>query len=475
MDVHAAAERLSRIIQCQTVPRGDANGADWCAVMSLADVLRESYPRLHETLRVETITDCGLLYHWGHMDAGSDAGEGAGDGFGDVVDSEIGDGVGNETGDDAGAIVLLAHVDVAPVDDPESWTHPPFSGAIADGCVWGRGALDTKGQLIALFEAIESLIAAGFAPKRDVYIALGVDKHFTLRMGTNGLTSMLRERGVRIDMVLAASANCFFPAALLGASGTMACVYVGETGNGTLSIECDDARGYANVPDGTNHRKRLAAAAARIARKPMPARLARPITDMIDALLPHMPPRTRFLYRHRRLFGRLLLRQLSQHPQTNAWTRSAVMPSMPEDAAVGVNAPSFIRFKLRCAPWDSLRRLVYHIRFRVRDPNVRIRVDALPATSISLADGPAYAALTAAVRDCFPDVIPVPSLMLDSSDAAYCCNDCDNVYRFSPFRCYAHLEHTVHTLDERIECDSLAEGIAFYVALLKRANAARIG
>ena len=61
------------------------------------------------------------------------------------------------TGSDASLspIVLMAHQDVVPVPQPERWQHPPFSGAIVDGAIWGRGALDDKSALIAIMEAAE--------------------------------------------------------------------------------------------------------------------------------------------------------------------------------------------------------------------------------------------------------------------------------------------------------------------------------
>jgi acetylornithine deacetylase/succinyl-diaminopimelate desuccinylase-like protein len=43
-------------------------------------------------------------------------------------------------------LLLLSHVDVVPVPDPTKWKYPPFSGAVAEGYVWGRGALDMKGM-----------------------------------------------------------------------------------------------------------------------------------------------------------------------------------------------------------------------------------------------------------------------------------------------------------------------------------------
>ena len=44
---------------------------------------------------------------------------------------------------DGGALLLTSHTDVVAAD-PDDWTHPPFAGTLADGAVWGRGAVDMK-------------------------------------------------------------------------------------------------------------------------------------------------------------------------------------------------------------------------------------------------------------------------------------------------------------------------------------------
>src|ERR1044072_4853959 len=49
---------------------------------------------------------------------------------------------------DGPTLAYLGHVDTV-LADPDEWTHDPWSGAVADGCMWGRGALDMKGQVAA--------------------------------------------------------------------------------------------------------------------------------------------------------------------------------------------------------------------------------------------------------------------------------------------------------------------------------------
>ena len=65
--------------------------------------------------------------------------------------------------------LLMAHQDVVPVDDSDTWQHPPFSGVEADGFIWGRGSQDNKSGVIAILEAVERLVKEGFQPTRTLY------------------------------------------------------------------------------------------------------------------------------------------------------------------------------------------------------------------------------------------------------------------------------------------------------------------
>ncbi len=68
---------------------------------------------------------------------------------------------------------LLSHVDVVPAD-PRGWQHGPWSGALADGCVWGRGAIDMKGQTAAEVVAACSLAREGWRPAAGELLVISV-------------------------------------------------------------------------------------------------------------------------------------------------------------------------------------------------------------------------------------------------------------------------------------------------------------
>jgi len=76
---------------------------------------------------------------------------------------------------DGPALLLLGHTDVVLADAAE-WSVPPFSGEVRDDEVWGRGALDMKGQVAANAVAIASLARDGFEPRGDLIFAATADE-----------------------------------------------------------------------------------------------------------------------------------------------------------------------------------------------------------------------------------------------------------------------------------------------------------
>jgi acetylornithine deacetylase/succinyl-diaminopimelate desuccinylase-like protein len=71
--------------------------------------------------------------------------------------------------------MLYGHVDVV-ITANQKWTYPPFEGRIADGCVWGRGALDMKGGIAMMVCAILRAKARGLIPAGDVLLAILSDE-----------------------------------------------------------------------------------------------------------------------------------------------------------------------------------------------------------------------------------------------------------------------------------------------------------
>ena len=138
------ANKLSRMVQMETVSsREDPNVEKFLAFHAL---LEELFPTVFSVCEKVEI-DGNLLLKW--------KGRSAKD-----------------------PILLMSHMDV--VEANGDWKYPPFAGTIAEGKVWGRGSADTKCTLMALLQATEELLQAGYTPACDVYLASGCTEEIKL-------------------------------------------------------------------------------------------------------------------------------------------------------------------------------------------------------------------------------------------------------------------------------------------------------
>jgi acetylornithine deacetylase/succinyl-diaminopimelate desuccinylase-like protein len=76
---------------------------------------------------------------------------------------------------DAPPLLMYGHMDVVTTEG-QQWTHPPFEGRVVDGYIWGRGALDMKGEVVMMMAALMRAKAQAFTPPGDVVLALVSDE-----------------------------------------------------------------------------------------------------------------------------------------------------------------------------------------------------------------------------------------------------------------------------------------------------------
>lgn len=96
-------------------------------------------------------------------------------------------------------LLLFGHTDVVPAD-PAGWAYDPFSGAIADWFVWGRGAVDMKHIVAAMLTAVVRARRLGMALERDLIFAVTADEESA---GESGAASLFREHPELVSCAVA--------------------------------------------------------------------------------------------------------------------------------------------------------------------------------------------------------------------------------------------------------------------------------
>lgn len=259
IDPTEAAGRLAGALPFRTIAHQDSAAFDAAEFDRFHQYLARTFPRVHATLTREAVGAASLLYRW----PGSD--------------STLAPGI------------LMAHQDVVPVEPGTEgdWTQPAFSGAIADGYVWGRGAMDDKGNLVAQLEAVETMLARGYTPKRTVYLAYGHDEEVGGLRGAVRIVELLRSRGIRPAFVVdegGALAEGMMP----GLSRPMALVGIAEKGYLSLELAVQVEGGHSSMPPRETAVGILSAAVRRLELNQMPRGIRDVTATTFDYLAPEM-------------------------------------------------------------------------------------------------------------------------------------------------------------------------------------------
>jgi acetylornithine deacetylase/succinyl-diaminopimelate desuccinylase-like protein len=166
---------------------------------------------------------------------------------------------------DGPTLCYLGHVDTV-LADPREWTHDPWSGELADGCVWGRGALDMKSQVAAEVAAAAGLARSGWRPARgELLLVAVVDEETGGELGAQWITETHPDK-VRCDLLVNEGGGAVFEYGGRRRYG----VCCAEKGVFRFALSTDGVAGHASMPGmGDNALLKMAPALERLgARQP---------------------------------------------------------------------------------------------------------------------------------------------------------------------------------------------------------------
>jgi carboxypeptidase PM20D1 len=442
IDVDRAAQRLGEAIRIRTVSTGEPAARDEAPWHALHAWLASSYPGVHATLQREQIAGLTLLYTW----TGSDPA--------------------------LAPIVLMAHQDVVPINDATlgDWTHPPFDGVVADGIVWGRGALDNKGGLVGLMEATEALIDSGFTPERTIMLLFGHDEEVGGE-GVRQAVELLRARKVVPQLVLDEGFMVLAEFPLTGRPAGV--IGVAEKGYLTLKLTALAAGGHSSMPPRNSGAVRLARAIVALEEDPMTGSLADPpIDDLLRAVATDMPWLKRAVLANGWLFSRLVDAQLSALPSGNALMRTTTAPTMLSGSVKDNVLPqaAFALVNFRIHPRDSVDSVTEHVRKVVAPFAIEIEraegvLHAEPSP-IAPTDTPGYRTLEALARWVGPGAPVAPGLVLGATDARHFATLTEAAYRFMPVIATPAEIDGFHGTDERLSVANIGRMVEGYARLM---------
>lgn len=433
------AEELASMIAAETVSVNDQT--DLSKFYRFHDLLRKLFPALFSVCEFEEF-DGSFFLRW-------------------------------NSGSSLEPVMLMHHHDV--VEAAGEWKYPPFSGKIAEGRVWGRGTLDTKGGLWAMFRAADELASEGFKPLRDLYLTSTCNEERT-SAGAMAISAELKKRGIRFAAVLD-EGGMIIREPIDGAKGEFAMIGVGEKGCADLKFIARSAGGHASTPEKNTPLVRLGKFMAAVESKSIfEAKISPTVAKMFSGIADGMTGYLKLILGNSRKFAPLLAKILpSVSPAAGAMVQTTVAFTMaggseganvlPHEAWVVGN----MRYSHHQGGEASIRAISdlakkYDIETVVLDGGID--------SPITDYNGKAFKLAEHAVNKIFPDVRVLPYIMTGASDSRFMSIVSDNCLRFTPFTIDGEQLDSIHGENENVSVSVLPQAVDFYKYFIKEAQSA---
>ncbi|MDR3294094.1 MAG: M20/M25/M40 family metallo-hydrolase [Clostridiales bacterium] len=364
-------------------------------------------------------------------------------------------------------ILLMAHADVVEVT-PDGWKYPPYSGEIAEGKIWGRGTLDTKGAFAAYLSALGELLSEGKRPRRTVYLLATPDEEI-FGGGAAEACEYFKEKGIRFYTVID-EGGVITDGQLPGVKCGTAMFGVVEKGQGNIEFIARSAGGHSAMPPKNTPLARLGALMADVDKKhPFPVRFSPELRRMFRDAAPYAVFPMRLVFANLWLFAplvKLLARKIpalyAMLTTTIVFTKAAgsEMYNVIPDKATAVANVRYIGF---CQGTEVRKVLEKKLKKRGIETNF---ISEYEYSEITSTETPAYLELKARTEEYF-GVPVIPYIMTGMTHSRYLYPVSDAVIRFTPFKIDKEQLKSIHGKNECLEVSSLTKAVGFFKKYLK--------
>lgn len=439
LDADTYAQHLSKMVQIPTISQKDVAPGE--PFTKFRELIKELYPVLHEKMEYLDIPET-IAYHY------------------------------KSEHPENKPMLLMSHHDV--VEASGKWSHPPFAGEIVDGIIWGRGTVDTKGSLCAIFEAVNKLLTEGYAFNRDVYILSTANEEVS-GQGAPNMLAYFKDHGIELSVVLDEGGAVTDPP-MPGLTQKFGMLGILEKGYGDYKITAKGSGGHSSTPPKNSPLARLGKFMAYMEKHdPFKMRWTPPVRSMFEQMAPFMAFPFRFLFGNLWLFSGVLKPILAKvSPDAGAMFKTTVAFTtakgsegynvMPQEAYITANV-RFMTHQNREYTTQVLKEVA--AKFDCQVELLSGNRDASPATRT---DTDTFNLVKQCVRDVFPGVESAPYVMLGGTDSRHFTAVCENVIRFAPIDITNAQRLSVHAIDENLAVDALKKAVGFYEYFIRQFN-----
>jgi carboxypeptidase PM20D1 len=411
---------------------------------SLYFFLEKTYPKTFKKLDIQRINRHSLLFHW------------------------------KGRGIDKKPVILYAHSDVVPAyseSDSVNWSHAPFDGNVDENFIYGRGAIDDKGSMISILEAVEKLVSKNFIPSRDIYLAFGHDEEAGGEQGAVKIAEELQKKGVKAEFLMDEGGLVAVDMVPF-VKPPVALIFTAEKGYMSLQLSVTGHGGHSSFPPKDPPVEILCEALLKIHEHKFNQRMTESVDEFMDYAGPEMQLPFKSLFANRWLFKPIIFNEYAKIPSANAMLRTTSVATKINGGTKENVIPSEVHatINFRLLPGDKSSDVIESVKKIVDDPRVKITVlnEIEEASEISSVNTDGFKIIHSTINTVFPDAIVAPSLLIAQTDSRHFRKVTENIFRFLPLRMNDEILDSMHGLNEKIGKQELMESIEFYQTLIEK-------
>ena len=348
-------------------------------------------------------------------------------------------------------LVVNGHLDVVPANAAD-WSVDPFSGAIKDGCIWGRGAVDMKNMDAMILAVIRLWARHNYQPERSIVIVFFGDEEAGGIYGSRWMAENHPEVFAGCSETISEVGG--FSLTLLSGKRVYA-IEASQKGIEWMKITAEGVAGHGSMVNNANAVTRLTEAIAKIGNYTWPQR----ITKTSDLFFQKISELSGKPYDKNNLqplidevgpMGKMIgatLCNTTNPTMLEAGYKANVIPQSASAVVDGRTLPGYEKELL-----DTVKSLVgEHVKVESLVSDIPLEVEF---------GGPLVDAMIAAIKSEDPDGIPIPYLLSGGTDNKALAKLGIVGYGFSPLKLPPDLDFTglFHGIDERVPIDSLQFG-----------------
>lgn len=461
----SALMRLSGGIKIPTVSTGSLGEFNYAPFDNFKKYLKTSYPLVYQNTENTEVNTYALIFRLKGSDSSLEP------------------------------ILFLSHIDVVPPGDAdvkskeqnifrpddkplppiskvaEDWDFEPFSGNVANGRIYGRGAIDMKGMLFSLMESMNTIIKNKTIPKRDIYLAFGFDEEVGGQKGAMQIADYFKKKGLKFDAVYDEGGLIMQKGNVAGIDSDVAVVGCAEKGFLSAKIKVKGLGGHSSMPPMESAIGKAAVIMQRLEDHQMKPTITPLIKNFFDNIGEAMPFSSRLAISNQWLLKPLLLSQLTKNNTTNALVRTTTALTMMKGSdGTNVLSPE-VEFvvNFRLLPGDTAKEVREHIAKVTEGFDVEVEEidNTREASAVSPANKKAYQLIEAGIKEINPGAIVTPYLTMAGTDAYKYQIVSKNIYRFMPIRINSSEQQSIHSTNEYISIENYLKMIHYFEYVMK--------